>query len=195
MKNEMKVEFFVLVLLISVGAWLRVMLQDLPNVAPVVATTLMAAMYFRRATWALTVPLLTMAISDLFIGSYQLGLMAVVYCMLSLPIACRKILQRHCALDQGAAARHGANVIAALLKFLGCAVVTSTLFFVVTNFSHWWIYHMYPHTVSGLAQCYVQAIPFFRYALVGDIVFATALFSIYAMAHAMAAAGVFRAAR
>ena len=195
MKNETKVELLVMALLIGVGAWLRVVLQDLPNVAPVAASSLLAAVYFRRATWALAVPLLMLAISDLFIGSYHFGLMLVVYGMLAVPVACRKVLQRHCSLSRGATNRGGVDAVLPLLKFLGCAVVASTLFFVTTNFAHWWIYDMYPHTMSGLLECYVNALMFFRYTLIGDVVFSTVLFSVYATVHVMGTVGVFRTAR
>jgi len=176
-KNMTKMELFVLVSLIGGGAWMRVMLTDFPNVAPVAACTLWATVYFRRATWALAVPLLTMAISDVFIGSYHGGQMAVVYVMLALPVACRKFLQRNCSLNGRT------EVVAPLMKFVGCAAVASILFFVVTNFAHWCFYDMYPRTMPGLVQCYVGALPFFRYTLTGDFVFAASLFSSYAAAH------------
>ena len=43
----------------------------------------------------------------------------------------------------------------------------SLLFFVVTNFAVWATGRLYPLTGSGLAACYVAAIPFFRNSLAG----------------------------
>ncbi|MCH2127631.1 MAG: hypothetical protein MK179_00745 [Pirellulaceae bacterium] len=177
MKNVAKADLFVWVALISVGAWLRVLLQDLPNVAPVIAVAMMAAVYFRQAGWAWSVPILTMAISDVFLGSYHGGLMLVNYAMLALPVVCRHFLKRHCSLG----AQN--SEIAAMAKFVGCAAVASVLFFVVTNFAFWCFFDMYPRTLVGLTQCYIQALPFFRYSFLGDFVFAASIYSIYLGAH------------
>jgi hypothetical protein len=35
--------------------------------------------------------------------------------------------------------------------------------------------------MAGLAKCYLSAIPFFRYTVTGDALFATVLFGSYAM--------------
>jgi hypothetical protein len=43
-------------------------------------------------------------------------------------------------------------------------------------------YGIYEHTFAGMLHCYVQAIPFFRYTLAGDLFFAVALFGSYAVA-------------
>jgi hypothetical protein len=50
----------------------------------------------------------------------------------------------------------------------------SVQFFIVTNFACWLLW--YPRTMEGLVACYVAAIPFFQNTLLGDVVFATALF-------------------
>jgi hypothetical protein len=62
------------------------------------------------------------------------------------------------------------------------------LFFLVTNFAHWWFFGMYAHTVAGLIECYVQALPFFRYTLTGDGLFAGMFFGAYAAQRAWLAA-------
>ena len=41
---------------------------------------------------------------------------------------------------------------------------------------------MYPHTLEGIAASYIAAIPFFRNALAGDLVYVTAMFGIYEFA-------------
>ena len=59
---------------------------------------------------------------------------------------------------------------------VGGALLSSVLFFVITNFAVWLAPNfMYEKTISGLLACYTMAIPFFRNSIVGDMVY-TALF-------------------
>ena len=62
------------------------------------------------------------------------------------------------------------------------AVAGSGLFFLVSNFGVWVVGGLYPRTMTGLRECYVAAIPFFRSALAGDLVYTAALFGGFAMA-------------
>ena len=47
------------------------------------------------------------------------------------------------------------------------ALAGSLLFYVVTNFATWAGGHLYPMTASGLAECYIKAIPYFGNSLCG----------------------------
>jgi hypothetical protein len=54
-------------------------------------------------------------------------------------------------------------------------VATPVLFYLVSNFGVWLASTVtYPHTLSGLADCYVAALPFLRGTLIGDWLFAGA---------------------
>ncbi len=63
-------------------------------------------------------------------------------------------------------------------------LVSSTGFFVLTNFGVWAFGDgsIYPHTLAGLVDCYVRALPFFRNTLVSMAVFLPLLFSRVALA-------------
>jgi hypothetical protein len=63
-----------------------------------------------------------------------------------------------------------------LVKVTGASLAGSIVFFLISNFATWVAYDMYPHTISGLATCYLMAIPFFRNTLIGDVAFALAMF-------------------
>src|SRR5436190_44221 len=56
------------------------------------------------------------------------------------------------------------------------ALAGSVGFFVVSNFAVWAVWQMYPKTLAGLGACYVAALPFFRNALVGDLMWSAVLF-------------------
>ncbi|MCR9295894.1 MAG: hypothetical protein NXI32_24525 [bacterium] len=61
------------------------------------------------------------------------------------------------------------------------AVVSSVLFFLVTNFASWLDPQMgYPLTLTGLAECYWAALPFAKNTLVGNLVYSALFFGGYA---------------
>lgn len=65
-----------------------------------------------------------------------------------------------------------------LVSIGGYTLLSSVLFFIVTNFGVW-ILGWYPHNLSGIIQCYYLALPFFRTSLLSSFIYAGALFGIY----------------
>jgi hypothetical protein len=70
------------------------------------------------------------------------------------------------------------------LRIAGAAVLSSFLFFIVTNFGTWLSSGMYPQTLAGLAACYVAGIPFFQNTLAGDLFFTALLFGGFSLLEA-----------
>ena len=69
---------------------------------------------------------------------------------------------------------------------LGGSLLTSAIFFLITNFGVWaegfWLpTHMYPLSANGLVTSYVMGIPFFGATLASDLLYSEALFSAYAL--------------
>lgn len=62
------------------------------------------------------------------------------------------------------------------LRIAGAALISSLVFFTVTNFGVWAFDSLYPKTLPGLVACYVAAIPFFRNTLLGDLIYTATLF-------------------
>lgn len=62
------------------------------------------------------------------------------------------------------------------------AIAGAIIFYVVSNFGVWMVGNMYPHTLPGLIDCYVAAIPFFRTSLTADLLYSIILFSAFALA-------------
>jgi len=134
-----------------------------PNATPLMAIALFGGTYLSKR-WAILLPLIIVAISDLFIGWHRTvpftwGAFALTG-MLAWWIRLRPRPSR----------------------ILGGAVAGSLLFFLITNFGVWVAGTLYPQTLDGLRQCYVAAIPFFRNTVLGDLVYVTALFGGYALA-------------
>ncbi len=171
-------EAIVFVLLVAAGAASRVVFRELPNFAPIAALALFAGYYFRHSVVALLVPLAAMLISDCFLGFYEWQLLAVVYAMLTLPVALRPLARKFLAIER----RQLSRTAASLAGLLSCSLGSSLLFFAATNFAVWYGSTWYPQNWHGLVECYAAAMPFFKYTLLGDLFYASLLFGGYAAA-------------
>ena len=125
-----------------------------PNVAPITAVALFAGTHFSRKHWAILMPILAMLVTDVFLGFSMIT--PIVYL-----------------------AFVGVTALGFVLKKMniGTVLLSSLLFFVVTNLGVWFLY--YPLTPEGLMTCFTLALPFFGYAVVGDLFFSAALLCGY----------------
>ena len=164
--------------LILAGVGVRLLCRDIPNFAPVAALALFAGYFFTSRILAIMVPVLVMLASDCILGSYNPGLMIVVYGMLTLPVMLRGLLRQNLDFKSG----RPKAVVGSSLGILGCSVMASIAFFLVTNLAVWYQASWYTSDVAGLWQCYLQALPFFRYTLSGDLLFTVVLFGGHALA-------------
>jgi hypothetical protein len=63
-------------------------------------------------------------------------------------------------------------------RVIGSSLLLPVTFFVISNFGVWAEWHMYPKTLSGLAACYVAALPFFRNSVVAEVLCSAVLFGL-----------------
>jgi hypothetical protein len=134
-----------------------------PNFSPIDAMALFSAAYLGRRMLAFVAPLAALLVSDAVLGFYS-G-MWVQYVSVALVVLLGwVVLNRVSPVRVGLAALAG-----------------SVLFFGLTNFGVWLMSEMYPQTLSGLAACYVAAIPFFQNTLAGDLFFSGLLFGGFAL--------------
>lgn len=136
----------------------------LPNFTPIGAVALFSGVYL-IGRWSWLVPLVVMLATDMVIGWYDLPIMASVYLSLGT-----------IGLIGYAIRQHRQPLIIGLASLVG-----SVLFFVVTNAAVWAWGHLYPLTLTGLAASYVNALPFFRNTLLGDLGYTAVLFGGYAL--------------
>jgi hypothetical protein len=66
------------------------------------------------------------------------------------------------------------------IRIGSAAFLCSLQFFVVTNFAQWFAYSFYPHTLAGLTDCFIAAIPFYGRTLAGDLAATALLFGAHA---------------
>lgn len=71
-------------------------------------------------------------------------------------------------------------------RVIGAPVLTSTSFFLVSNFAVWAGSVMYPHTLAGLGMCYVAGLPFYRNDVLSTVLVTGLAFGLPAMAARMA---------
>jgi len=168
-RNPVQVVIVLVVLAIS-GIVARLAFQDLPNFSPVAAIALFAGFYCRDLRIALALPLIVMAVSDLFIGSYDLVIMIVVYTLMALP-----------AVFGSHVAKFSTGGKATPWLFAS-SLGGSVCFFLGTNLAVFIQSSMYETSVAGLMNCYALALPFFKYTVSGDIIFGCVIFAAYAFA-------------
>lgn len=169
--------------LVILGAVLLASLTRLlphpPNVAPMTAMAVFGAATLVNRRLALLTPLLALLISDAGIEIlHRKGLMDswgfyphmwVTYASLLLVTLVGFLLRQ----DRRSPLAIG-----------GVTLAGAVVFFLVTNFAVWALgdgLH-FPRTLAGLIACYVAALPFFGFSLVGDAVYATVLFGGFALA-------------
>jgi hypothetical protein len=157
----MNARFGVIMGLILSAVMVRLAMSGIPNVSPITALALFSGAYLADRKLAILVPMAAMFIGDLVLGLHNI--MFFVYgAFILISLIGIFISTRVC----------GHVVIAASL-------VSSVLFFLVTNFGVWVVSGFYPMTFDGLITCYTAAIPFFQMTLMGDLFFVGIIFGAF----------------
>lgn len=160
MKKILTPKFLFVTVAILAAAMSR-LLPHPPNFTPIVAVALFGGAMFDKKYMALVIPVGAMILADLFLGGHDT--IWSVYLSIVLIAGIGMLLHNKVKLS---------NTIAASLG-------SSILFFLITNFAVWSAYDYYPQNFGGLLECYTAAIPFFRNALAGDLVYTAVLFGGY----------------
>jgi hypothetical protein len=143
------------------GAVARV-LPHLPNFSPVGSISLFAGARMRG--WqAYVLPLALMAITDPLVGGYSAAT-PLIYASFLINVFIGSRLR-----GTENPWKIGAGVMAGSLQF-----------FLLTNFAWLAGSSMYPHTLAGVAQCYLAAIPFYGRTLASDLLYSGVLFGLHA---------------
>jgi hypothetical protein len=137
------------------------------NLNAIGAFALFAGFYFQNRLVACVVPLLATLLADVvigqFMGNYRWEMMAAVYLAATLPVLLGPWLRQKLGV-----LRVGVGALGASLAF-----------FLITNCAYWFCFM--PHTQADLVQAYVNAVPFFRGTLAGNLIFSAATFGLYSL--------------
>ena len=161
MTTKRKIIMFVI--LVAIGVLGR-LLPHAWNFTPLIATTIFAGVYLGKPQ-AFFLPVITMLISDIFVGFYEPKIMFSVYLSFAIAglIGCRFAKNKK------------------INNLALSAFASSTVFFLVTNAAVWFFGSMYNTGLSGLIQSYLAGIPFYRNMMLGDIFYTVFLFGVYEM--------------
>ena len=162
-KININARFLTITGMIIAGAALR-LVPHYPNFTPIAAIALFGGAYFTNKKLAVIVPFAAMLLSDLVLGYHSTFL--AVYISFALIVAIGFTLQKKRTVS----------------RILAASVSSSVLFFVITNFAFWYTGAMYPMNLAGLGTCFVAAIPFFQYTLIGDLVYTGLFFGAFEFA-------------
>ena len=128
-----------------------------PNFTPITAIALIAGKGFTNRWIIYVIPLISLFISDLFLGFHD-----------TIPFV------------------YGAFILITLLGkmakkiTLGTVLMSSAIFFLISNFGVW--FYNYPITLDGLISCFTLAIPFFINTILGDLFYsAIMIYPYYAL--------------
>lgn len=141
------------------------------NFAPIGGVALFSAAHFKNRIVGFLIPLFAMWLSDLFINNVTYGAYYDSFVWIS----------------PGFYWVYGSFVLIALLgsklfsqittgRVLAGSLLSSAVFFLVTNFGAWLGSSMYPQTFAGLLMSYAAGIPFVWNTIAGDLVYTGVLF-------------------
>ena len=118
-----------------------------PNFTPIIALALFCSTTFKNKLIGLSLPLLAMIISDLYLGFYSISL--CVYGSFFL-----------------------ISILGTYWKKIKVTnvFISSLIFFIITNFGVWLM--GYPKTIEGFLLCYTMAIPFYTNTMLSTLFFA-----------------------
>ncbi len=136
------------------------LLPHAPGVWPFAASALFAGRMLRVPALAVIVPLAAVLLSNVVLAGDDWRITAVVCAAITLPAFA------------GMLARRYPGAIAVVAGMVSCSLI----FFVTTNFAVWAFGPLYPHTLQGLTQCYVAALPFLDKTVLGDLFWTAVLF-------------------
>jgi len=159
-KLNLNARFLTITGIIIAGAVLR-LVPHYPNFTPIAAMALFGGAYFTNKKLAVIVPFSAMLLSDLVLGYHTTFL--AVYISFALIVAIGFTLRNK---------KKVSNILAA-------SVASSVLFFVITNFAFWATGELYPMNITGLAECFTAAIPFFSSTLLGDLFYTGVFFGAF----------------
>lgn len=151
----------IFLLLVVIGVVLR-LLPHPSNVAPISALAIVSILFLKSKN-ALVVPLIVSLVTDLFLGFHST--IGWVYGSYALIFALGWMTRNHISFK----------------TIVPLSLISSSTFFLVTNFGVWISTNMYTKNFQGLMESYIMGLPFLRNTVIGDLFFTVTLFSLYTL--------------
>lgn len=138
-------------------------IPHLPNFTAINALALFSAFYLGSPWTAFAAMFTCMFLSDLVLGLHSS--MAFVYLSFGLVVLFG----------------HWFNQGKSLRRVPACCLLSSLLFFIVTNLGEWLSGSLYAPTLNGLGLCYAAALPFLANQVFGDLFYGVVIFGGFAL--------------
>lgn len=145
-----------------------------PNFTPIAAIALFGGAYLGKKYLAFIIPIAAMLLSDLLIGFHNT--MPAVYISFVIIVVIGMYMLRN----------------PKLLNILSASVISTILFFIITNFAAWLGDFTYPRNFTGLMESYMAGlvflnnstygISFFINNLLGDLLYTGIFFGVFYLA-------------
>lgn len=142
--------------LIIFGSLGRIFLLDLPNVETLTVSALLAGSLL-GGLYTVLVPFSIVVLTDFYIGN-NLILFFTWSAWIVIGIFGWLLKKKRAPSFKFAG------------QLTGMGIAASLFFYIYTNFGVWLLWSMYPHTLAGLIQCYIMALPFLKMSLLGNLI-------------------------
>lgn len=153
-------KFLLLSVMILAAALSRLLTNQLHlwNFTPIAAIALFGAAHFSDKKFAFLIPIIAMLITDAIIGFHP-GMWDVYGTLVLITFI-------------GFSLRNNVRVV----PVVAISLLSSLIFFTITNFSVWLGSTLYPRTWDGLTTCFAAGLPFFGNTIAGDLFYCGVLF-------------------
>lgn len=171
-ESKINLRFGLITLIIVATAFSR-LIPHPSNFSPLVAVALFGGAYYSKKLTSYLIPLLSIWLSDVvlnyafyqnFVPFYNGALFT--YAAVGLVVLFGTVLVKKVK---------ASNVLLASL-------ISSVVFFLVSNFGVWASTAMYTKDLAGLTTCYIAGLPFFQNSVIGDLVYSAAIFGLFELA-------------
>jgi hypothetical protein len=161
LKKSTEFSFTLTLVSMVLGAALSRLIPHPWNFTAIGAMALFGGAYFQSRISSMLVPMAALFLSDLILGFHST--MLFVYVPFALTVVLGWTLQEN---------KKPARIVP-------LSLLTSLVFFLVSNFGVWVMGGFYSSSWHGLVDCYVAAIPFFDNQIFGDLFFTGLLFGSF----------------
>ena len=155
-KTQKFISYFAMILL----AVFARLIPHSPNFTPIGGLAIFSGLQF-KSKLSVLIPLLAMVISDMFLGIHKT--IPYVYISFIIIFFLGRSIKNEITFK----------------KIVIISLVSSILFFLITNLGVFITGSMYQKSFSGLIQCYFMGIPFFRNTAISDIFYSLTFFYGY----------------
>jgi hypothetical protein len=174
--NKLDIRFGILALVVLVAGMSR-LLPHPPNVSPLSAVALFGGAYFTKRWQSVLLPILAYWVSDLVLNNVVYKAFFPTFTLFSVDFYFVTV-----SLLLMSALSWVLLKVVKVQNVLTASIISSLIFFVITNFGSWINWKMYPMNAAGLTACYVAGLPYLLNTMIGDLLWSAILFGGFALA-------------